>query len=155
MSDQVFLGLGSNLGDRLALLQAALKQIEALPNTSHFQASKIYETSPVSPIPQGPFLNAACSFLTDLSPFELLSHLQQIETALGKTPKPKTAPRLIDIDILLFGQMKIDTPTLQIPHPHWQERLFVLRPLLDLTEEIFFGGKTLNLKESINALIKI
>lgn len=153
MSDRVYLGLGSNLGDRLVLIQAAFEAIQALPNTSGFQTSKIYETDPVSPIPQGLFLNAACTFLTDLTPFDLLAYLQQIETKLGKTPKPKTAPRPIDIDILLFGQKQIDTPTLQIPHPRWQERLFMLLPLLDLTEEILLpSGDAINLKESISAL---
>jgi 2-amino-4-hydroxy-6-hydroxymethyldihydropteridine diphosphokinase len=146
MSDRVYLGLGSNLGDRLALIKTALEKIQALPLTHRFQTSKIYETAPVSPIPQGPFLNAACTFLTTLSPFELLDYLQKIEKELGKTPKPKEAPRPIDIDILLFGQKQIDTPTLQIPHPAWQERPFVLIPLLDLTEEILLpSGEVYNL----------
>lgn len=146
MSDRVYLGLGSNLDNRLVLLESAFEAIQKLPMCSCFEASKIYETSPVSPIPQGLFLNAACSFLTDLSPFDLLALLQHIETKLGKTPKPKTAPRPIDIDILIFGQKQIDTPTLQIPHPRWQERLFVLLPLLDLTEEILLpSGEPINL----------
>jgi 2-amino-4-hydroxy-6-hydroxymethyldihydropteridine diphosphokinase len=102
----------------------------------NFRVSSFYDTTPVSPIPQPNFLNCTCAFETRLSPETLLGALQEIETKLGKRPKKKNEPRPIDIDILLFGERFIDTPTLQVPHPALLERLFVLRPLSDLTETI-------------------
>lgn len=131
MLPDVYIGLGSNLGDPAGMVAEALRMLEAI--TSDFTASPFYLTSPVSDLPQPDFVNAVCRFKTALSPVELFAELQKIERHLGQSPKPKNAPRLIDLDILFFGQERLLTSVLEIPHPRWKERLFVLRPLADLT----------------------
>src|SRR5205814_6337226 len=100
------------------------------------QVSKLYLTSPVSEIPQPHYTNAACVFQTSLSAHQLFPALQTIEQKHGKTPKAKNAPRVIDIDLLFFGHESYQEEHLQIPHPRWRERLFVLVPLVDLTDHI-------------------
>ena len=99
--EQVFVGLGSNLGDSREVLNAALDEIRAF--ASHLTVSSLYRSSPVSPLPQPDFLNQVCRFKTSLKPLELLAALQAIECKLGKKEKPKDAPRLIDLDILFYG----------------------------------------------------
>lgn len=133
MLPDVYVGLGSNLGDSADIVAKALALLEAVPAISQFAASPLYLTSPVSDLPQPDFVNAVCRFKTTLAPMELLAELQKIERHFGQSPKPKNAPRLIDLDILFFGREKILTPDLEIPHPRWKERLFVIRPLSDLT----------------------
>lgn len=132
----VYLGLGSNLGHSKTILQKACQSINELPNTTAFQFSSIYRTSPISSIPQRDYLNLACSLTTTLDPFTLFRYLEQIEQSLGKIPKPKEAPRKIDIDILYFGNRILHSEKLIIPHPKIKERLFVLQPLLELTNHL-------------------
>lgn len=136
MARQVYLGLGGNECESLVLIRQALKHIERLNGVSSLRCSRFYRTSPVSPIPQEKYINAVCRLETTMDAHTLFSHLQNIETHLGKLPKPKEAPRPIDIDILFYGSEKIEDAELTIPHPRWQERLFVLAPLTDLTDEI-------------------
>ena len=99
-SELVYLGLGSNIGDSRSLLERAFCSIKDIPQVDSLQTSSLYATSPVSPIPQRDFLNAACRFHTTLSPQALYDALHRIEVSLGKIPKEKNAPRAIDIDIL-------------------------------------------------------
>ncbi len=132
---EVFLSLGGNVGDVTATMKRAEEEIRALP-VHDLRFSRLYRTSPVSDIPQADYINCACQFYTDLPATELLEKLQEIERKLGKVPKPKNAPRPIDIDILFYGNEIIHTATLDIPHPQWQERLFVLVPLSDLVDII-------------------
>ncbi len=133
---QCFVALGGNIGNVEASLKAALKELAAFPNFAH---SKVYSTSPVSTIEQADFLNMCCRFECALSPFELLSFLQQIETKLGKTPKVRDAPRKIDLDLLFCGEELIFEEGLVLPHPRWHERLFVLAPLADIVKTLPFG----------------
>lgn len=133
---EVFVALGGNIGDTQTVLQEALAQIGQLSQVNSLKSSRFYITTPVSEIPQKDYLNAVCAFKTSFSAEELLLALQQIETRLGKIQKAKDAPRIIDLDILFFGLESHATPTLEIPHPKWRERLFVLTPLCDLTTEI-------------------
>lgn len=132
----VYLGLGSNLGDSKNILQKACQSINLLPNTTVLQFSSIYCTSPISSIPQRDYLNLTCSLTTTLDPYALFIYLEQIEQSLGKIPKPKDAPRKIDIDILYFGNRILHSERLIIPHPKIKERLFVLQPLLELTDHL-------------------
>lgn len=129
---ECYLGLGGNVGDTLALFSKALDAIAASEHVQLLETSRFFRTTPVSDIPQDPYLNAACRLKTDLSPFELLEFLQKIEKKLDKIPKAKNAPRPIDLDILFYGNVQLDHPLLQLPHPRWKERLFVLAPLADL-----------------------
>ena len=142
MLDQtIYLSLGGNIGDRAAMLKQAVITIAQIPNIRDFEISSFYETSPfeVGNIPQCDFLNAVCRFKTGLSAVQIWSCLQRIEQKLGKIAKPKNAPRAIDIDILFFGnerQLPNAQNNLEIPHPRWRERLFVIIPLLELTNTV-------------------
>lgn len=132
---QAYVGIGGNLGDSEAILRQAQMAIRAVPCVYHFRSSRIYQTTPVGP-PQPDYLNAVCAFETSFSPTELLERLQEIERFLGKEPKPKDAPRKIDLDILFYGTRRVELSELMIPHPSWHERLFVLEPLSDLVDRI-------------------
>jgi 2-amino-4-hydroxy-6-hydroxymethyldihydropteridine diphosphokinase len=149
----VFIGMGGNLGDVFASFQQVLTIFSSDPRIRNVQMSKIYQTSPVSDIPQPLYLNAVCRFQTTFSPLELLGFLQEIQVAMGQAPKPKNAPRIIDLDILFFGEAEYRTPELQIPHPKWQERLFVLIPLADLTQtlKIPYEKNEIDLQEIIQS----
>ena len=131
----VYLSLGSNLGDRAANLKTA---IAALPS-ANFQTRKVssfYETEPVDYLDQPWFLNCVVEGTTDLQPIDLLRALRTIESQLGSKKAFAKGPRLLDIDILLFGDLSLDTPELQIPHPRMLERKFVLAPLAELAPQL-------------------
>ncbi len=134
MSHQVYLALGSNLGDRLANLQAAL---DALPPTAQVQAtSPVYETPPWGVVEQPLFLNQAAQVTTELPPLELLSSLKRLEAQMGRVPTVPYGPRLIDLDILFYDDLVLEASGLTIPHPHMAERAFVLVPLADLAPDL-------------------
>lgn len=147
--NKVFVGLGGNIGDSVSILKQAVIAIAALNQVYDVEVSGFYQTSPVSQVPQGDYVNAVCTFATTLSALSLLAELQVIERRLGKMPKAKDQPRLIDLDILLFGTEVCDTDILQLPHPRWQERLFVLMPLRDLVSKVQVGEKIVDLDELI------
>ena len=130
MCAEVYLGLGSNLGDRASNIARGLQMLE--DSSSRVAASSLYETSPQGYADQPPFLNAACRIRTTLEPFELLAELNRIEAALGRRRSFPNAPRELDIDILLWGETVLDTPTLTVPHPRMAERAFVLVPLAEI-----------------------
>ncbi len=126
------IALGSNLGDRQSYLDFAISEIDKL--CSIVAAAKIYETKPVGYLGQGDFLNSAILVETNLSPLELLYSLQSIENKANRTRPFKNSPRTLDLDIIFYDNLKLSTDTLKIPHPLWQERAFVIDPLLDLFE---------------------
>jgi len=129
---EVFLGLGGNIGAVTETLQKAEALIRALPHTQQVRFSRLYRTSPVSDILQNDYINCVCQLFTPLEPKNLLRALQKIETQLGKVKKEKNAPRILDIDILLFGDEVMSHEELELPHPRWWDRLFVLIPLAEL-----------------------
>ena len=134
-----FLGLGSNLGDRAAMLRAALQAIAALPHTKLTSASTIYETAPMGPQDQRAYLNMAARVQTPLAPGALADALQRIELNLGRAPleqRQHWGPREIDIDILLYDDRVIDEPGLTIPHPGMHDRWFVLKPLSQIAPQL-------------------
>jgi 2-amino-4-hydroxy-6-hydroxymethyldihydropteridine diphosphokinase len=147
----VYLGLGGNLGNVDQTFYQALKQLALIPGNDVAVISNFYQTQPVSDLPQPPYLNAVCRFRTSLLPHELLYQLQGIQRHSGQLPKPKNAPRKIDLDILFYGNQVIETLDLEVPHPRWRERLFVLVPLADLIEIIIEArsGEQIVLKEEI------
>jgi 2-amino-4-hydroxy-6-hydroxymethyldihydropteridine diphosphokinase len=154
MIDHVYLSLGSNVGNSLKQIKTAFLEIANISHLYQLRTSRLYRTSPVSPIPQRDYINGVCRFQTTLSACDLFEELRKIEKKLGKENKAKEEPRSIDIDILFFGKEFIHENYLQIPHPRWKERLFVLIPLLDLTETITYPiGKneieTLSIKDYI------
>ncbi len=133
---QVFLGLGGNIGNPKNSFLKALEKISEFPKTMLVKVSSLYKTKPISSIPQEDFLNIVCELRTELSLFSLFQRLQKVELILGKIPKPKNAPRTIDIDLLFYGNRRVETKLITVPHPFWKRRLFVLIPLLELTSEI-------------------
>jgi 2-amino-4-hydroxy-6-hydroxymethyldihydropteridine diphosphokinase len=140
----IHLALGTNLGDRRSNLRTAL---DALPPEVVLQAeSKIYETPPWGFEDQAAFLNMAVRAGTDLEPQPLLKHLKQLETRLGREPSFHWGPRLIDIDLLFYDELVLDSPRLVIPHPRLHERAFVLVPLADIAPDFVHPvmDKTIN-----------
>lgn len=130
----IYLALGTNLGDRFANLQAA---IAALPPAVRVLAqSPVYETPPWGLTGQPAFLNMVLKGETALAPVELLKRLKLLETGLGRLPAVRWGPRRIDMDILFYDKLILDTPELTIPHPHLHERAFVLVPLADLAPDL-------------------
>jgi 2-amino-4-hydroxy-6-hydroxymethyldihydropteridine diphosphokinase len=128
-------GLGSNLGDRELNLRRALQRLEELGTV---RASSFRETNPVGVTDQPKFLNAAVELATDLPPKELLERLLEIERELGRdrATERRWGPRVIDLDLLLFGEEAIDEPGLTVPHPRLADRRFVLEPLCELNEDL-------------------
>jgi 2-amino-4-hydroxy-6-hydroxymethyldihydropteridine diphosphokinase len=130
----VYLGLGSNMGDREANMRAALTALSRKVRIT--AVSSLYETEPVGP-PQEMYYNAAAAIDTDMAPAELLAILWNIERDLGREPmRQRNAPRPIDLDILLYGALKLNSSRLMLPHPRLAERAFVLRPLTEIAGDV-------------------
>jgi 2-amino-4-hydroxy-6-hydroxymethyldihydropteridine diphosphokinase len=127
----VYLGLGSNVGDRAAAIAKALGELER-PGLRLLRVSSLYETEPVGLREQAWFLNLVAEFETILFPRQLLLHIQKVERRLGRVRTVVNGPRTIDIDILLYGRAVVRTGELEIPHPRFRERRFVLAPLAEL-----------------------
>lgn len=127
-----YIGIGSNLGDRQKNIDRALEDLKRTGGVEFRRGSSIYETEPVSDIPQGKFLNGVIEIGTDLKPGQLLKELNDIEKRLGRKRTAKNAPRIIDLDILYYGDEKIEEKDLVIPHPRIREREFVLKGLREL-----------------------
>ncbi|HVO98812.1 MAG TPA: 2-amino-4-hydroxy-6-hydroxymethyldihydropteridine diphosphokinase [Bryobacteraceae bacterium] len=130
----VYLGLGSNLGDRGENLRIAREHIAA-PDLRVVRVSSIYETAPREVEDQPWFLNQVVECETDLFPRQLLSRLKRIERMMGRKKRARNSPREIDLDILLFADAVVKTPELEIPHPRMIERRFVLEPLAEIAPE--------------------
>ena len=130
---RVFLGIGTNLGDRERNLQAALAILSQ--KMVILKESSIYQTAPWGYLDQPAFLNQVIEAQTDLSPLNLLGFLKDTEKALGRQANFRYGPRLIDLDILFYGNRIIQTPRLQIPHPHIAQSAFVLVPLAEIAPD--------------------
>ena len=141
----IFLGLGTNLGDRAANLQAAWDALP--PRVQPLRASRIYETPPWGFEAQPDFLNQVFEAHTPLAPLDLLAHIKQIETRLGRISTFRNGPRLIDIDILFYGDRVLTLPGLSLPHPRVQERAFMLIPLCDLAPDLLHPGFGLSIRQ--------
>ncbi|MGZ4802805.1 MAG: 2-amino-4-hydroxy-6-hydroxymethyldihydropteridine diphosphokinase [Acidimicrobiia bacterium] len=132
---RAYLGLGSNLGDRLAHLQAALDALATVEAIAIAAVSHVYETAPVGGPDQDDYLNAVVAIDTGLTPRELLGVAMRIEQLADRVRAGRWGPRTLDVDILLYGDERIDDPDLEIPHPRMRERGFVLAPLHDVAPE--------------------
>lgn len=130
MNTEIYLGLGGNLGNPPATFQQALKQFEAFAKV--IKVSKLYKSKPYGFADQPDFYNAAAQLASELSPLDLLTQLQEVERQLGKKVVCENGPRVIDLDLLVYGKEVIDLPGLTLPHPGILERDFVLKPLTDL-----------------------
>ncbi len=131
---RAFLGVGSNEGDRWGHLAQAARALSTAPGVALLRASSVWETAPVGP-PQPHYLNAALEVETGLAPVELLRLLQRVEAAAGRVRRERWGPRTLDLDLLLYGEERIDEPGLQVPHPAMPERAFALAPLAELCPE--------------------
>jgi len=127
-----YLGIGSNLGDRQAYIDTAIEEIGKIRDVRLIRASTIYETDPVSDVPQGKFLNGVLEIEAVLDPRSLLKELNKVESLLGRKRDVKNSPRTIDLDILYYGNERIKENGLEIPHPRIHEREFVLKGLREL-----------------------
>lgn len=134
MDHIVYLALGSNMGIRLANLKNAINNLT--PQMTVKAKSHVYETPPWGFKEQPPFLNQVVQVETYLQPEALIHHLKRLETALGRVPNFQNGPRIIDIDILFFDDLVLNSPNVQIPHPRLHERAFVLTPLADLAPDL-------------------
>jgi 2-amino-4-hydroxy-6-hydroxymethyldihydropteridine diphosphokinase len=149
MDHVIYLALGTNLGNRLVNLRTAVAAL--MPAVTVLAESPVYETLPWGVIDQPDFLNMVLKGKTHLAPLALLAHLKHLETQLGRAPSMRYGPRLIDIDILFYDGLVLNTSELTIPHPHLQERAFVLVPLADLAPDFVhpvFG-------KSVGALLEV
>ncbi|WP_199624088.1 2-amino-4-hydroxy-6-hydroxymethyldihydropteridine diphosphokinase [Paenibacillus alkalitolerans] len=131
-----YLGLGSNVGDRESNLLQAVRMLAERDEIAVVSVSKIYETDPVGYVEQPAFLNMACRIGTSLPPASLLQAVLDVERKLGRVRTVRWGPRTIDIDILLYNELKLDTPELTLPHPRLTERPFVLVPLRDVMPDM-------------------
>ena len=131
MTVRAFLGIGSNLGDRLGFLQSAVDGLAATDGVEVVAVSAVYETDPIGP-EQPDYLNAVVAVDTTLDPHALLEVGQELEAEAHRVRGERWGPRTLDVDVLFYGDEQIDARDLVVPHPRWSERDFVLAPLVDV-----------------------
>jgi 2-amino-4-hydroxy-6-hydroxymethyldihydropteridine diphosphokinase len=136
-----YLGLGSNLGDRRQHLAAAVRRLHAGPALRVVNVSPVYESSPVGVTAQPDFLNLVVQVETAHAPHELLTECLRIEAGLGRVRHERWGPRTIDIDLLLYGEVRLNDDCLTVPHPRMRERSFVLVPLAEIAPELRLAGE--------------
>lgn len=142
-----YVSLGSNLGERLENLKHALEMLEREAGITVQAVSAVYETTPVGGPEQGPFLNACAVLATDLSPTQLLLRMLESENVMGRIRKERWGPRIIDLDLLIFSGVTMNTPLLELPHPRLTERDFVLIPLADIVPDLLIPTKGRTVRE--------
>jgi len=141
----VFIGLGSNVGDREENIKKAISNLKNISNIELKNESSLYVTEPVGYIDQRDFLNAVIEIETDLTPHELLKVTKSIEEELKRERKIKWGPRTIDLDILLYNDIRIEESHLNVPHPEIKNRAFVLIPLAEIAGQLIHpDGKSIN-----------
>ena len=147
---KVFVGVGSNLGDREFLIRKAIEALRDLPHTVVARVSSLYDTDPVGDVEQPQYLNAVVWLETELTPRELLWQLLLIESRMGRVRTQRWGPRPIDLDLLFHGAEQLDEPDLKVPHPEAHRRAFVLIPLSEIDPD-FVHPET---GESIRKMLK-
>ncbi len=139
-----YIGLGTNLGDRRGALETALQEMHQPPIICVERVSSVYETAPVGVTEQPDFLNAVARLRTTLLPRELLDVLLHLENKMGRVRTLRWGPRVIDLDLLIYGDAQVSEPGLEVPHPRLRERAFVLGPLAEIAPDLCLPpeGKT-------------
>ena len=131
-----YVGIGSNLDDPRAQVLSAFSELDRLPHTRVVKKSSLYRSAPIGHADQPDFINAVAQLETGLPAERLLAELQEVEARHGRKRSFPNAPRTLDLDVLLFGDLTLDSPTLKIPHPRMRERAFVLKPLLEISPQL-------------------
>ena len=149
---RAWIGIGSNRGDRLEYARRALGLMDGLPDTKLVAVSSIYDTAPVGMTDQPRFLNAVAELSTGVEPLELLRSLLAIERECDRVRREVQGPRTLDLDLLLYDDVEIETGELTLPHPRARERAFVLVPLAELAPDLSFPGDTETVRERVAAL---
>lgn len=147
-----YLGLGTNLGDRSAMLRAAIGALAA--RLTVIRTSAVYETEPWGRLDQPAFLNCCVAVETALAPADLLALAKEVERTLGRTPGERWGPRAIDIDVLLYGSEQVRSPELVVPHPRLAERAFALVPLAEIAPDAPLAGTPLTAGGALAALAR-
>ncbi|MBI2744253.1 MAG: 2-amino-4-hydroxy-6-hydroxymethyldihydropteridine diphosphokinase [Burkholderiales bacterium] len=143
-----YVALGANLGDAPATLRQALNDLGTLPHTRLVRASSLYRSAPVDS--SGPdYVNAVAELSTALGPYDLLARLQGLEQAAGRERPWHNAPRTLDLDILLYGELRQDDPLLTVPHPRMLERAFVLLPLAEIAPSLVSAAQLLKVETQV------
>ena len=153
MKKRVYIGLGSNCGLKQENLAVARNKITELEGTRIVKSSSLYLTAPWGRTEQEDFINQVIEIETALEPLALLQGLQEIEIKMGRQRKEKWGPRIIDLDILLFGDEVLDFPELKVPHPLMRQRLFVLVPLQEVNAELIFPDDGAKIKEVLISVL--
>ena len=149
---EAWIGIGSNVGDSRTLCSEAIARLRNLFPVQ-FAVSSLYRTAPVGKGFDGDFINAVCRIYTDKEPYELLATLQMVEYGLGKEVKVRgRGNRMMDLDLLLYGDLILQEETLQIPHPGWWDRLFVLIPMHEVAPWLLWRGEQICLNKRIAEL---
>lgn len=148
LPELAYIGLGSNLEDPVYQVNSAIDEISTIENITLHAQSSLYHTKPLGP-KQPDFVNAVISVLTTLTPMELLDTLLGLETSRGRKREIKWGPRILDCDILLYGNQSIQMPALTIPHPEMKNRSFVLIPLFEIAPNFIFNNG-----ESLQTLVE-
>ena len=152
MKHDIYLGLGSNIGDRLSHLRIALGKLAALDRFKLLKLSPVYRTEPVGYEAQDDFYNMVVKVETSLNPLELLTRIKEIETDMGRVERVHKGPRVIDIDILVFGDELLNEYKLIIPHQGMLEREFVLRPLSDLEPDLWIAPLHISVGDALSKI---
>ena len=150
----VAIGLGSNLGDRQATLEQALALLNQGDGVEVVGRSSWYRSAPIGPVPQPDYLNGCALLQVRLAPAELLDRLLATEQCFGRVRAERWGPRTLDLDLLFYGQLRLHTERLQVPHPHLAERAFVLLPLLEIAPEWIDPVSGHTVRELAGALVE-
>jgi 2-amino-4-hydroxy-6-hydroxymethyldihydropteridine diphosphokinase len=134
-----YVGIGSNLDQPRAQVLNAFSELDRLPHTRVVKKSSLYRSAPIGHAAQPDFINAVAQLETGLPAERLLAELQELEARHGRKRSFPNAPRTLDLDVLLFGDLTLDSPTLKIPHPRMHDRAFVLKPLLEIAPQLGFN----------------
>ncbi len=143
----VYIGLGSNVGDRFKFLLTAAREIKNMPGVKYIWASSVYDTDPWGNPDQARFLNAVIEIETSLSPRDLLQKVKEIEGRLGRTPAERWGPREIDLDILMYDGLVAHDEVVQVPHAELEQRRFALVPLREIAPELVHPVSGMTIEE--------
>ena len=153
MQAEVYLGLGSNLGDKRGNIERATERLSEI--STGLTVSSMYETAPVGVTLQPSFVNAVCWMWTELSVFELLNEIREIQRSAGVRGPVLNGPRMLDIDILLYGRVVVELPHLTVPHPRMTRREFVLRPLAEIAPGVVYPVSKKTACELLADLVRV